>query len=109
MHQVLMNSIPILQDLLNALKRNPKLSVSIHGHICCMNGNIDGVDLETHTNDLSVQRSKAIYEYLIKNGIDAKRLSYQGLGHSTPIYPFPETSEEQQRLNRRVEIRVVGK
>lgn len=108
-HQILKNSLPQLTELLSALNANPKLKIAIEGHICCLPGNMDGLDFETNTPDLSLRRAKAIYEYLVYEGISANRLQYKGLGHSVPIYAYPEKDENEKTANRRVEIKIIDK
>jgi len=90
------------------MAENPTLEIEIHGHICCMAGPEDGLDIDTKTEDLSVNRARAIYEYLIKNGIEPQRLKYKGFGHSRPLI-YPEDTEERRTTNRRVEIKIVKK
>lgn len=104
-HVLLSQSIPVLQELLQIMKDNPKLIIEIHGHICCTL-DPDGLDHDLGTVDLSVQRAKAIYTYLVDNGIDASRLSYRGYGSTRKIYAF-EQSEFERTQNRRVEIKIV--
>lgn len=87
-----------LYELLIVLQKNPKLKIEIQGHLCCQP--IDRFDLST-------QRSKAIYNFLIFNGINKKRLSYKGFGSSMPIYPLPEKNEQERAANRRVEILII--
>ncbi|MFN8243776.1 MAG: OmpA family protein [Ferruginibacter sp.] len=108
-HYILQESVPVIQDLLNALKANPTLEIAIEGHVCCLPDDRDGVDFDLGTENLSETRAKAVYEYLVKNGIAASRLSYKGFGHSRPLAPYPETTEEEKTLNRRVEIRIIHK
>jgi outer membrane protein OmpA-like peptidoglycan-associated protein len=55
--------------------------------------------------NLSKERAKAIYDYLIKKGISKDRLSYEGKGSNEPL--FPNTSEENKSKNRRVEIKLI--
>jgi hypothetical protein len=38
------------------------------GHICCMPVDMDGLDIETHKNDLSVRRAEYVYDYLSAGG-----------------------------------------
>ena len=105
-HKLLPESIPALKNLLQVMKENPNLQIVIIGHICCEpDTSIDGYDYDTHTYDLSVNRAKEIYEYLIRNGIDKKRMAYKGVGGTQKIFPF-ETSESQRTANRRVEIEI---
>ncbi len=86
-------------ELLLVLQKNPQLIVEIHGHLCCQP--IDRLDLST-------QRAKSIYNFLINNDIEKKRLSYKGFGSSIPIYPLPEKNEGERAANRRVEILIVA-
>lgn len=97
--RVLPKSKPILYELLCALEENPNLKIEIQGHICCqLSGDING---------LSVTRARAIYNYLILQKINKKRLSYKGFGVTKPIHPIPEKSDFEQEENRRVEILIL--
>jgi outer membrane protein OmpA-like peptidoglycan-associated protein len=107
-HFLLPQSEPVLLELMNALRANPGIEIAIHGHICCANGAEDGLDIDTNTFDLSVNRAKEIYDYLVDNGIAAARLSYKGFGHMHPLV-YPEDTEQKRTTNRRVEIRIVKK
>ena len=99
--KIMIESEPILSDLLNALKMNPQLKINIHGHICC---NLDPNDVK-----LSYRRSKFIFDYLIRNGIATARLGHRGFGSSKPLYRLPERNEAERVANRRVEILIVQK
>lgn len=107
-HVLLPQSIPILVELLKVLQDNPNLVIEIDGHICCTFGAEDGIDLDTGTPNLSVNRARAIYEYLIGHGINKKRLFYKGMAHSMPLV-YPEDTEEKRTTNRRVEIKIIRK
>jgi outer membrane protein OmpA-like peptidoglycan-associated protein len=87
-----------LYELLVVLQKNPGLKIEIQGHLCCM---------PTDRNDLSTQRAKAIYNFLMMNDIDKSRLSYIGFGSTQPIYSIPEKNETERAANRRVEILIV--
>jgi outer membrane protein OmpA-like peptidoglycan-associated protein len=108
-HQVLAESFPVLLDLLKALQKNKNLVVQVQGHICCLPGNVDGVDLETGAGNLSEVRAKTVVDFLVKNGIAASRLSYIGFGHTQPLFNYPEKSEAERVLNRRVELKIISK
>lgn len=108
-HHLVNNSLPVLRDLLNALKTNKNLVIEIEGHICCLAGDEDGYDDDLGTKNLSEERAKAIYTYLVKNHIAAERLSYKGYGHKRPIFAYPEKTKQQELLNRRVEIKIISK
>jgi outer membrane protein OmpA-like peptidoglycan-associated protein len=108
-HRLLESSLPTLQDLLNALQKNENLVIRIEGHICCIPDASDGYDFETRTNNLSEERAKTVYSFLINNNIKPERLSFKGFGHQMPMYRYPEPSERERILNRRVEIRIIRK
>ncbi len=107
-HLILESAVPALQKLLKTMKDNPKLKVEIQGHVCCTNGDEDGLDFDTREKNLSEARAKAIYEYLVAKGISEERLSYKGYGHSKPKEPVEDSSAKEQ-ANRRVEILVLEK
>lgn len=87
-----------LYELLLVLQSNPKLKIEIQGHLCCM---------PSDRTDLSTQRAKAIYNFLIVNEINRARVAFKGFGSSQPIYPLPEKDEKERSANRRVEILIV--
>lgn len=87
-----------LYELLVVLQSNPSLKIEIQGHLCCM---------PVDRTDLSTQRAKAIYNFLIANDVYRARLSYKGFGSTDPIYPIPEKDEKERAANRRVEILIL--
>lgn len=105
-HVLVESAIPVLERLLTTLKEHSNLKIEIQGHICCIDGQIDGKDFDTGDLKLSENRAKAIYDYLVKNGIARERLTYRGYGHRHPKIPFERTPEEEQ-VNRRVEIKIL--
>lgn len=92
-------SKPVLEELLCIMNENPNLKIEIQGHICCQ--------LERDINGISTARARTVYVFLVRNGINKKRLSYKGYGSTRPLHPIPEESSEQEDDNRRVEIRIV--
>lgn len=89
----------VLYDLLCILQENSKLKIEIQGHICCQTA----VDV----NDVSTARARAVYSYLLRNGIDRKRMKFKGFGVSRPIHKIPERNETEADENRRVEILIL--
>lgn len=102
-HVLLHSSYSYLEELLRILKQNPNLKIEIQGHICCQRSG-DGVDIDTGKNNLSVARAQYIYDYLVKNGIDASRLNYKGFGADRRL----KNTNINDYRNRRVEIMVTG-
>ena len=105
-HFPLPTSYPELLELRNILREHPGIRIEIQGYVCCNAPDKDGYDQDTHTPDLSVQRAKYIYQYLIKLGIDSSRMTYRGFGAAYPIFP-KEENDEQRTNNRRVELKVL--
>jgi len=94
--------------LYEILKKNPTLEVELQGHICCDYENFDGEDLDLKTFNLSFTRADAIRSFLIKMGIEPKRIKAVGLGHLNPVV-YPEETEEDRTKNRRVELVLIKK
>lgn len=108
-HVIIPESLPVLMELVKVMKKNPQLEIAVEGHICCQDGPGDGLDMGTRTANLSVNRAREICAYLSKNGIASARLQYKGFGHSVPLTPYPEKTEEERVQNRRVEIKILKK
>jgi outer membrane protein OmpA-like peptidoglycan-associated protein len=98
---VVPNSRAVLDELLDIMNDNPNLKVEIQGHICCQ------TDKEKDYSYVSTQRAKAVRDFLVKNGVDAARLSYKGFGVSRPLHAIPEKNEKEQDENRRVEVEII--
>lgn len=96
---LLPQSAGVLQELLAAMNANKKLNIEIHGHICCAP--------EDYAN-LSSERAKTVYQFLVSNEIDPTRMSFKGFGVSQPLFSIPEKTEEERVSNRRVEIKIVS-
>jgi len=105
-HILLEESIPQLISLLKILKEYPTLKIELQGHVCCAPKGRDGIDKDTQSEDLSINRAKNIYEYLIRNEIDSNRLRFKGFARTQPIYPL-ERNDEERKINRRVEIKIL--
>ncbi len=86
-----------LANLSMSLKEDSHLRVKITGHT-------DNIGHEKFNQRLSVKRAEAIRDFLIKNGIDAQRLSVEGKGLTEPV--DSNENEEGRAKNRRVEIAV---
>lgn len=102
-------SKPSMEALLKLMKKNKNLVIQIEGHVnhpLYMNDRNDPEVLKFN-QWLSDERAKMVYDYLISNGIDEKRLSKIGYGAKYMLYPNA-ASEELQEQNRRVEINVVS-
>jgi len=97
---ILPESFPELQRLLNYLVKNETVKIEISGHT-------DNYGSDAYNLKLSMDRAKRVYHFLIDNGIDSNRLSYKGYGMEKPV--APNDTEENRAKNRRTEIMVMDK
>jgi adhesin transport system outer membrane protein len=90
-------SYPVLDNAINTLKEWGDSNVEIAGHT-------DQRDTSKadYNQRLSEKRAKAVMDYIVKKGIDAKRLSAKGYGYSQPI--ADNDPKEGNLVNRRVEL-----
>ena len=86
------------------MKTNPEVSIRIDGHAGLPHK--DGVYSKLSAFELSLQRAKAVYDYLLKNGIEKSRLSYKGFGCTNMMHKNPK-KEAQHMANRRIEIQMI--
>jgi outer membrane protein OmpA-like peptidoglycan-associated protein len=97
--QMLPESIPSLTYLLQFMKSSEKTCFEVAGHI-----NQPGVLIQSGPKmNLSIQRAKTVYDFLIKGGIDPKRMKFKGYSNAQMKFPNPK-NEDEQKANRRVEI-----
>jgi outer membrane protein OmpA-like peptidoglycan-associated protein len=85
-------SIEEVKNLAKFMKENPASMIIIRGHVCC------GKNMR-----ISRKRARTVYIELAKNGIDKKRMKYQGLSNSEPLV-FPERTDADRQRNRRVDV-----
>ncbi|MBX2877106.1 MAG: OmpA family protein [Saprospiraceae bacterium] len=102
---LLRESERILPMVYAFMKMNPDLVIEIGGHI--NRPNQPPVSRESWHYELSRDRAKTIFDYLLANQIDPKRVSFKGYGNWKMRFPKARSAGEQQQ-NRRVEIRVTG-
>ncbi len=79
-------------DLYNFLNENKNVTAFIRGHVCCKNDPV-----------LATQRAYAVYNFLLNKKIEPKRLDFEGFSNTIPI-AFPENSEVERQMNRRVDV-----
>ncbi len=96
--EILPQSIPLLNQVIDALNRYPKMKILICGHT-------DNIGSDEYNLKLSKQRAKAVYDYLVKNGINPDRLKTEGYGKTKPL--VPNDSEENRKINRRTEFIII--
>lgn len=92
-------SLAELNLLCKFLNENPKIKIEISGHT-------DNIGSESYNLELSENRAKAVFDYLVQSGIASDRLEYRGYGYSKPL--AENDSEAHRAQNRRTEVKVLG-
>lgn len=107
-HTFLPEALTPLRELLEVMKDHPQLVIEIQGHICCFFSGRDGADYDAQDMNLSTNRAKAVFDYLVNNGIDKSRMQFKGFAGRHPLV-YPERSDADRTLNRRVEVKIIKK
>lgn len=85
-----------IEQVIQLLKNNPELKLTINGHT-------DGSGDAKHNQALSEQRANAVVKALTDNtGIQQNRLTAKGFGDTQPV--AENSTENGKALNRRVEL-----
>jgi outer membrane protein OmpA-like peptidoglycan-associated protein len=82
------------------MEDNPGIKLKISGHT-------DNVGSYLANKKLSENRAKSVVDYLVEQGINQSRLTYEGYSFTQPVAPN-DTPEGRQK-NRRVEFEVMEK
>lgn len=90
-----------MEKLYEILIKNPHLTIEIGGHT-------DSKGLRANNLILSENRAKAVYDYLIKKGIAADRLTTKGYADYKPFKTNTNKTELERAENRRTEFTITG-
>lgn len=88
-------SDPVLQQILDLLKKNSTQKIEVQGHT-------DNVGGDAYNQTLSEARARAIGTWLTQHGISGDRLTAKGFGKTRPI--ADNATDAGRAKNRRVEI-----
>jgi len=87
-----------LQRVLDFLEKNPNLVVEIGGHT-------NGWCSHVFANELSWERSQAVVDYFVQQGIPEPRLQHRGYGKTKPI--ASNETKAGRKKNQRVELKIL--
>jgi outer membrane protein OmpA-like peptidoglycan-associated protein len=93
-------AIDRLRPLAGYLRANPGVRVAIDGHT-------DSRGTDAHNQDLSERRAQSVREALDEMGVVRARFRVRGHGESNPT--ATNATVEGMRLNRRVEVTLLGR
>jgi len=93
--EMLADSLPQIDQVVQLLKDDPALKLSINGHT-------DNTGDAAHNQKLSEGRATAVMAAIVAKGIDAARLSAKGFGQDQPV--ADNATEAGKASNRRVEL-----
>ena len=88
-------SFKILDEVVEVLKDNPKITLEVQGHT-------DNVGGDAYNMKLSQSRAESVRNYLVSKGIASPRLVPKGYGFHQPL--VPNTTASNRELNRRVQF-----
>ncbi len=89
-----------LDEVVDLLKKNPKLYIQINGYT-------DSIGTKSHNLELSQNRAQAVVDYLVSKGIDKKRLAAKGFGAQNPV--ASNETDKGRAENRRTELEITAK
>src|SRR5690606_22705963 len=92
-------SFPELKRIVTFMERNSSVQIEISGHT-------DSFGNDAYNQKLSERRAKAVYNYLVENGIEASRMKAVGYGEARPVVSNDLNVAGQQQ-NRRVEFEIL--
>ena len=95
----------LLEEIAKTFKDNPRIKkVEVQGHT-------DLSGKAAKNQKLSEQRAKAVYDRLVKLGVEKSRLTHKGYGMTQPIIPLPagakKETPEAAATNRRVVFQIL--
>lgn len=91
-------SMTSLKRLQRFLLENSNVNILISGHT-------DNIGNQGYNQNLSLQRAKSVQDFLVKAGLHRGRVMVEGKGDKEPL--VPNSSPENQALNRRITIKIL--
>jgi outer membrane protein OmpA-like peptidoglycan-associated protein len=89
------NAVPVIAELAVALKNNPESKIVIEGHT-------DNVGSPRHNQALALERAQAVRTALVRQGVEASRITVRSLGEQNPV--ASNDTSAGRRENRRADV-----
>jgi outer membrane protein OmpA-like peptidoglycan-associated protein len=87
-----------LRKIVSFLTRYPDLRIEVEGHT-------DNVGDESYNQNLSLNRAKAVFDFLVEAGVAAGRVEVKGYGMTRPI--ASNEIEKGREQNRRIAFKIL--
>lgn len=98
-YELLPQSKAELDKLVQFMTQNVGVAIEIGGHT-------DNVGTAEYNLALSENRAKAVYQYLLNEGVGVDRLTYKGYGFDQPV--VSNDTDEGRSQNRRTEFKIIN-
>jgi OOP family OmpA-OmpF porin len=92
------SSLETLDRAVQVLRDHPDIRIHISGHT-------DDAGSRDHNVDLSMRRAESVKRYLVEHGIDAGRITTEGLGPDKPV--DSNETKTGRANNRRIEFEII--
>ncbi len=101
------SSKPHLRRVLSIAKSRNTKAIEIVGHVNYpYHFNQNDTNMIKFNFELSYNRAKAVYNYLVNNGVNSTIITYRGAGNTEMIFPWT-LREIEMKKNRRVEVLIL--
>ena len=90
---------PVIDQIVAILTEHPNIRLEIGGHT-------DNVEARGNRYKVSLMRANTVKDQLVRNGIEADRISTKGYSASDPL-ASNDDEEDGRELNRRIEVRII--
>lgn len=97
---ILPQSFPLLDEVVQILRDHPNINIRVEGHT-------DSRGSARYNQDLSQRRANSVRMYLMGRGVEAHRIESIGFGQDRPI--DDNATEAGRAANRRVEIHITSR
>jgi outer membrane protein OmpA-like peptidoglycan-associated protein len=97
--EILPASFDLLKEVASVMEKNPQIEkLQVEGHT-------DATGTAQHNRDLSQKRAESVRGFLVKAGVNGKRIVAKGFGPDKPI--ADNGTDDGKEKNRRVEFNIL--
>lgn len=90
----------VLDTLVDVMKKHPEMVIHVIAHT-------DNIGSTAYNQKLSERRAASTVQYIVDHGIDASRITGEGVGESDPAVDCTNCTAEERAQNRQSEFKIV--